>query len=167
MGLDVVDESTVLFPRSFLLTKSVTQATKKILPGFVHILIVYHAVRRIIRKSTKLCFIFTSKLLYERSITHVSSTRSHFYVKFRLMYLVPICWAVGFSVIALIAWWTIKVWTDPGRIFLVACVTLLLNRNDLGKRTVDSSTTSSPHSKISVKRKFKIQLISSQRVWKQ
>ena len=79
------------FPRSFLLTKSVTQATKKILPGFVHILIVYHAVRRIIRKSIKLCFISTSKLLYERSITHISSTRSHFYVKFRLMYLVPIC----------------------------------------------------------------------------
>ena len=102
--IDVVDESTVLFPRSFLLIQKFIQAAQKILPGFVHILIVYHAVRKIIRKSTKLCFIFTSKLLYERSITHVSSTRSHFYIKFRLMYLVPICWAVGFSVIVLTAW---------------------------------------------------------------
>ena len=82
-GLDVVDESTVLFSRSLPLIKSVMQASKKILPGFVHTLIVHHAVRRIVRKSTKFCFIFTSKLRYERSITHVSSTRSHFYVKFR------------------------------------------------------------------------------------
>ena len=82
-GLDVVDESTVLFPRSFLLIQKFIQAAKKILPGFVHTLGVYHGIRRIVRKSTKFCFIFTSKLRYERSITHVSSTRSHFYVKFR------------------------------------------------------------------------------------
>ena len=52
MGLDVVDESTVLFPRSFLLTKSVTQATKTILPGSVHTLIVHHAVRIMTEKPT-------------------------------------------------------------------------------------------------------------------
>ena len=52
MGLDVVDESTVLFPRSFLLTKRVTQATKKILPGSVHTLIVRHAVMTMTEKLT-------------------------------------------------------------------------------------------------------------------
>ena len=52
MGLDVVDESTVIFPRSFLLTKRVTQATKKILPGSVHTLIVHHAIRAMTEKPT-------------------------------------------------------------------------------------------------------------------
>ena len=43
--IDVIDESTVLFPRSFPLIKSVTQTTKKILPVSFHALIVRHAVR--------------------------------------------------------------------------------------------------------------------------
>ena len=43
--MDVLDEFTVLFPRSFPLIQSVTQAAKKILPGSVHTLIVRHAVR--------------------------------------------------------------------------------------------------------------------------
>ena len=81
--MDVLDEFTVLFPRSFPLIQSVTQAAKKILPGSVHTLIVRHAVTRTVRKSTKFCFIFISKLRHERSITHVSSIRSHFHVKFR------------------------------------------------------------------------------------
>ena len=51
-------------------------------------LIIHHAVRRIVRKSIKFCFILTSKLWNEQSITHVSSTRPHFYVKFRPRILV-------------------------------------------------------------------------------
>ena len=51
-GLDVVDESTVLFPRSFPLIKSVIQAAKKILPGFVHTLIVHYAVKIMTEKPT-------------------------------------------------------------------------------------------------------------------
>ena len=51
-GLDVVDESTVLFSRSLPLIKSVMQAAKKILPGFVHTLIVHYAVRIMTEKPT-------------------------------------------------------------------------------------------------------------------
>ena len=78
-------------------------------------------------------------------------------------------WSGSFSVIVLTEWRTIKVWTDPGRILLAACVTLWINGNDLGKRTVpvNSSRTSILLLKISVKRKFNTQWISSQRVWKQ
>ena len=43
-------------------------------------------------------------------------------------------------------------------------MTRSINGNHLGKRTVDSSTTSSPLLKISVKRKFKMQLIFSQKL---
>ena len=50
--MDVLDECTVLFPRSFPLTQSVTQAAKKILPGSVHTLIVHYAVRAMTEKPT-------------------------------------------------------------------------------------------------------------------
>ena len=50
--MDVLDEFTVLFPRSFPLIQSVTQAAKKILPGSVHTLIVRHAVRTMTEKPT-------------------------------------------------------------------------------------------------------------------
>ena len=41
--------------------ESVIQLAEKNLPGVVHTLIFRHAVRRIETKSTKFCFIFTSK----------------------------------------------------------------------------------------------------------
>ena len=50
--MDVLDEFTVLFPRSFPLIQSVTQAAKKILPGSVHTLIVRHAVMTMTEKPT-------------------------------------------------------------------------------------------------------------------
>ena len=48
--IDVVDEFTVLFLRSFPLIIRVTRAAKKILPGSVHTLIVRHSVRTMTEK---------------------------------------------------------------------------------------------------------------------
>ena len=100
-------------------------------------LIVHHSVRRIVRKSTKFWFILTSKLWNERSITHVSSIRSHFYAKsIRCCSCILSQDAVGFSVIDC----PDCIMNDQQFLVEAGCM-------------MESSTASSSLLKISVKRK--------------
>ena len=143
--MDVLDEftGTVLFPRSFPLIQSVTQAAKKILPGSVHTLIVRHAVMTMTEKPTarsKLAQVICTKF-------GIKATG---------------CWIRGWLIAHFViywwrwskTWWIScqfsrlhgerSKWTIPGRIFLVAYMTLSIDGNHLEKRTVDLWTTSNP-----------------------